>query len=244
MTKARIPSVKLGCVGICDHCLGMLSDHETHEHTMPCPACSAAVLMVPVGRMAWGLEEIGRQLEKMQPVSIFHHKPIQPWPVLNGDAWHVDIRMPLSSPYARVAARWFPKEYGGIWESLGTADIPDGGYIGDPLAESLVIPKLLVSQAGIALLGRSIRQCRQQFAQKTGREWMEQMGGWLRAMADEDAAGLRQAIARAPRRLDPGERDLLRLIQHVREEGQGSGQVLRFPSGARRRTRSKGHFPR
>jgi hypothetical protein len=227
MSRDKRPSYMGGCVGICSSCLRFLDDSGDDSHAVTCPGCMAEVVMTPREKIESGLREVAELLEKMQPCSIFHDRAVQPWPVLTQGLWHIDLRPGNFGPYAHLAAQWFAHEYQSKIERIFDAVIPDVGYIGDHLEESLVIPQDEIAQPDLRALACSLQASRLAVGRMEPGEWMREMEEWLGEKPVADLADLRRRLQRQ-RPLGSREQELLQLTQSTLRAKRGKNTVALF----------------
>ncbi len=218
MSRDKMPFEVGGCVGICSRCLGFMADAGDESHRGVCPHCMAEVVMTPRIKIESGLKEVAELLEKMQPCSIFHGKSIQPWPVLVGGLWHVDLRPGDLGPYARLAEQWFPHDYDEKMERVFDAVIPDVGYMGDLCEESLVIPQDEMASEELTALAQSLQACRKDAGELSPAEWMRTMEEWLDVWDLEDLEDRRGLLMSMGNRRSAPEQELLQCIRRLIRE--------------------------
>ena len=171
------------CVGICGKCFSWVSDNAREGHQSLCPNCGRLLQMTPLDSLIPGFQQVAEMVNQIRPVSIFHNKPICPWPILWQRQWHLDIRFATHGPYEELARKYFSHAYKDMIHQRVEEYIPQEAMMGDWQDESIVITQDHTTIDELQIMSRVLRQCRQELEHRSDGAWRELMGTWLDEMS-------------------------------------------------------------
>ncbi len=192
-------------VGICEGCLCLISYTGHGEHRRRCPNCGEMVRMTPAADLVSGFQVVADAVEQILPESIFHNRPISPWPVLHHGQWHIDVRFPSGGEYESIARKYFPLAYQESISHFMEQEMPAEAVMGDWLEESVVIAQDEVGFKELFRFVGNLNERRNDWNVRKDFHWQEIMASWVSSLSLVETEQLINKVNREPGRKRRGE---------------------------------------